>query len=119
MANRIVSVHAGIYGIGIYAIMLPSSGFSVAHYCCSCLVYVWEALSTVLAYTVDYDYKHPFFRNDKHAQTGNGLLHLFILVLRTRIYSNISHSQPIPVQQVSILQKFASDSIFQTFLRNF
>ena len=30
MANRIVSVHAGIYGIGIYAIMLPSSGFSVA-----------------------------------------------------------------------------------------
>ena len=31
MANRIVSVHAGIYGIGIYAIMLPSSGFSVAH----------------------------------------------------------------------------------------
>ena len=26
MANRIVSVHAGIY-----AIMLPSSGFSVAH----------------------------------------------------------------------------------------
>ena len=32
MANRIVSVHAGIYGMGIYAIMLPSSGFSVAHY---------------------------------------------------------------------------------------
>ena len=32
MANRIVSVHAGIYGIGIYAIMLPSSGFSVAYY---------------------------------------------------------------------------------------
>ena len=31
MANRIVSVHAGINGIGIYAIMLPSSGFSVAH----------------------------------------------------------------------------------------
>ena len=31
MANRIVSVHAGIYGRGIYAIMLPSSGFSVAH----------------------------------------------------------------------------------------
>ena len=31
MANGIVSVHAGIYGIGIYAIMLPSSGFSVAH----------------------------------------------------------------------------------------
>ena len=31
MANRIVSVHAGIYGIVIYAIMLPSSGFSVAH----------------------------------------------------------------------------------------
>ena len=31
MANRIVSVHAGIYGIGIYAIMLPSGGFSVAH----------------------------------------------------------------------------------------
>ena len=31
MANQIVSVHAGIYGIGIYAIMLPSSGFLVAH----------------------------------------------------------------------------------------
>ena len=31
MANRIVSVHAGIYGMGIYAIMLPSSGFSVPH----------------------------------------------------------------------------------------
>ena len=31
MANRIVSVHAGIYGMGIYATMLPSSGFSVAH----------------------------------------------------------------------------------------
>ena len=31
MANRIVSVHAGIYGMGIYVIMLPSSGFSVAH----------------------------------------------------------------------------------------
>ena len=31
MANRIVSVHAGIYGMGIYAIMLPSSGFSVAN----------------------------------------------------------------------------------------
>ena len=32
MANRIVSVHAGIYGMGIYAIMLPSSGFSVAYW---------------------------------------------------------------------------------------
>ena len=32
MVNRIVSVHAGIYRMGIYAIMLPSSGFSVAHY---------------------------------------------------------------------------------------
>ena len=32
MANLIVSVHAGIYGMGIYAIMLPSSGFSVAYY---------------------------------------------------------------------------------------
>ena len=31
MANRIVSVHTGIYGMGIYAIMLPSSGFSVAY----------------------------------------------------------------------------------------
>ena len=31
MANRIVSVHAGIHGMGIYAIMLPSSGFSVTH----------------------------------------------------------------------------------------
>ena len=32
MANQIVSVHTGIYGMGIYTIMLPSSGFSVAHY---------------------------------------------------------------------------------------
>ena len=32
MTNRIVSVHAGIYGMGIYAIMPPSSGFSVANY---------------------------------------------------------------------------------------
>ena len=32
MANRNISAHAGIYGMGIYAIMLPSSGFSVAHY---------------------------------------------------------------------------------------
>ena len=33
MANRIVglSVHAWIYGMGINAIMLPSSGFSVAY----------------------------------------------------------------------------------------
>ena len=31
MVNGIVSVHAGIYGMGIYAIMLPSSGFSVAY----------------------------------------------------------------------------------------
>ena len=31
MANRIVSVQAGICGLGIYTIMLPSSGFSVAH----------------------------------------------------------------------------------------
>ena len=31
MANQIVSIHAGIYGMGIYAIMLPSTGFSVAH----------------------------------------------------------------------------------------
>ena len=36
MANRIISVHAGIYGMGIYAITLPSSGFSVAHSCCIC-----------------------------------------------------------------------------------
>ena len=32
MANGIVSVHIGIYGMGICAIMLPPSGFSVAHY---------------------------------------------------------------------------------------
>ena len=31
MACRIISVHAGIHGMGIYAIMVPSSGFSVAH----------------------------------------------------------------------------------------
>ena len=29
MANR---VHTGIYGMGIYAVMLPSSGFSVAYW---------------------------------------------------------------------------------------
>ena len=39
MANRIVSVHAGISGIGIYAIMLTSSGFSVAH--CTGVVSTW------------------------------------------------------------------------------
>ena len=32
MAIRIVSVHAETCGMGIYAIMLPSSGFSVAHW---------------------------------------------------------------------------------------
>ena len=32
MANRTVGVHAWIYGMGIYAIMLPSSGSSVAHH---------------------------------------------------------------------------------------
>ena len=32
MANGIVSVHVGIYGMGIYAIMLPPGGFSVAHW---------------------------------------------------------------------------------------
>ena len=31
MANGIVSEHIGIYGMGIYAIMLPPGGFSVAH----------------------------------------------------------------------------------------
>ena len=31
MANQIVSVPAGTYGMGIYAIMLPPSDFSVAH----------------------------------------------------------------------------------------
>ena len=31
MANQIVSVQTGIDGMEIYAIMLPSSGFSVAH----------------------------------------------------------------------------------------
>ena len=31
MANRIVRVHAVIYGIAIYVIMLPSSGFLVTH----------------------------------------------------------------------------------------
>ena len=35
MANRIVIVDVGIYGIGKYAIMLPSSGFSVAHSPCN------------------------------------------------------------------------------------
>ena len=32
MAYGIVSVHVRIYGMGIYAIMLPPGGFSVAHY---------------------------------------------------------------------------------------
>ena len=32
MANQILSVHAVIYGMGIYAIILPSGGFSVAHW---------------------------------------------------------------------------------------
>ena len=32
MANRIVSVHVETCGMGIYVIMLPSSGFSVAHW---------------------------------------------------------------------------------------
>ena len=31
MKNRIVSVHPGIYGIGIYSTMPPSSGISVTH----------------------------------------------------------------------------------------
>ena len=39
MANRIVSVHAGIYGMGIHAIMLPSSGFSVAHWKTVCIAF--------------------------------------------------------------------------------
>ena len=39
MTNRIVSVHAGIYGMGIYATMLPSSGFSFAH--CLLLMRAW------------------------------------------------------------------------------
>ena len=42
MANQIVSVHAVIYGMGIYAIMLPSSGFSVAHF------YVIEKICSVV-----------------------------------------------------------------------
>ena len=32
ISTWIVSVHSGAYGMGIYAIMLPSSGFSVAHW---------------------------------------------------------------------------------------
>ena len=46
MANRIVSVHAGIYGMGIYAIMLPSSGFSVAHYTASYTTLALEHMKT-------------------------------------------------------------------------
>ena len=45
MANRIVSVHAGIYGMGIYAIMLPSSGFSVAHYFMYFLIFTHVSLA--------------------------------------------------------------------------
>ena len=38
MPNQIVSVHAGIYAIGIYAIMLPFGGFSVAHCLPHCII---------------------------------------------------------------------------------
>ena len=52
MANRIVSVHAGIYGMGIYAIMLPSSGFSVAH--CSTIKHVSHVICHVFATLTPY-----------------------------------------------------------------
>ena len=45
MANRIVSVHAEIYGMGIYAIMLPASGFSVAH-CVQLFIIECEVIDT-------------------------------------------------------------------------
>ena len=55
MANRIVSVHAGIYGIGICAIMLPSSGFSVAHCRGSChSTEIEHLLSNLSHYTINF-----------------------------------------------------------------
>ena len=38
-----ISVHARIYGMGIYMIMLPSSGFSVAHW----NTYIDDMLSSI------------------------------------------------------------------------
>ena len=55
MANRIVSVHAGIYGMGIYAIMLPSSGFSVAH---------WDNTPTILYSNLTHLSNHGRFTTD-------------------------------------------------------
>ena len=37
-SNHKCRLHAGIYGMGVYAIMLPSSGFSVAHCRNHCLI---------------------------------------------------------------------------------
>ena len=53
MANQIVSVHAGISGMGIYAIMLPSGVFSVAHSWLAVCLSVSEVLwRSAVAYCV-------------------------------------------------------------------
>ena len=75
ISTLIVSVHAGAYGMGIYAIMLPSGVFSVAHciryaimtyftrfhdlcYFCSVLVYRTVGLLSygLCIYSIIYDY---------------------------------------------------------------
>ena len=78
MANGVVSVHVGIYGMGgggIYAIMLQSSGFSVAH--CSNLLFleIWlgwgiAVISNSLpkclkdhVYSVHLYHTYPFYLN--------------------------------------------------------
>ena len=45
----IVTVHAGAYGMGIYAIMLPSGVFSVAH-CKSTLLYLSPGHQSIAAW---------------------------------------------------------------------
>ena len=63
MANRIVSVHAGIYVMGIYAIMLPSSGFSVAH-CASYMTHIYlyntQTIDIILYKLSDVSEEGPF-----------------------------------------------------------
>ena len=62
MANRIVSVHAGICGIGIYVIMLPSSsGFSVAHWIQNCipLIFGWSTFYCTVPVAVSFVQHSP------------------------------------------------------------
>ena len=65
MVNRTVSVHAGIYGIGIYAIMLPSSGFSVAH--CIWILTSWGTDVSII------DTSRPGHTKDHHKNGTNCL----------------------------------------------